>query len=47
MKKKQRLLSLFLCTALVLLAACQAAPAPSPTPEPPSQASSGVEPAPF
>ena len=46
MKKKQRLLSLFLCTALVLLAACQAAPAPSPTPEPPSQESSGVEPAP-
>lgn len=49
MEKKQRLLSLFLCAALVLLAACQAAPAPSPTPEPPSapsQESSGVEPAP-
>lgn len=35
MKKKQRLLSLALCAALVLLSACQSAPAPSSAPEPP------------
>lgn len=35
MKKKQRLLSLDLCAALVLLSACQSAPAPSSAPEPP------------
>lgn len=36
MKKKQRLLSLCLCAALVVMSACQAAPAPSSVPEPPS-----------
>ena len=48
MKKKQRLLSLALCAALVLLSACQSAPAPSsapePPPAPPSQESPTAEP---
>ncbi len=46
MKKKQRLLSLALCAALVLLSACQSAPAPSSAPEPPPAPPSQESPAP-
>ncbi len=46
MKKKQRLLSLALCAALVLLSACQSALAPSSAPEPPPAPPSQESPAP-